>query len=208
MYENAGSELKKILELVETCPEQLRNKAFEILLQGYVSTLISKNVSVGMSAPPKALEIAQVDRNPQDLWREGIPDEVLPRFMSMASRIKAKPERLANIFDFSTDPFTFSAVHVEGKSTRERALRVAMLVAARAYLATGRWAADWAEIKAMCIHQNCYDVNNFASTLNAAQGDWFKKVISGSTVQPSSKGQQESERILAELAGGLNASEE
>jgi transposase InsO family protein len=39
MYEGAEAELQRILRLVEQCPEPLRPKAFEILLQGFVSGL-------------------------------------------------------------------------------------------------------------------------------------------------------------------------
>lgn len=205
MYEKAEPELKRILELVDACPEPLRERAFEILLQGYVSRLASP------AREPLVRE--QHDPPPppppgDQSWRQDIPEDVLPRFQTMASRIKAAPEKLADLFDFSADPFTYAAIHVDGKSNRERALRVAMLVAARGYLATGRWSADWAEIKAMCTHQSCYDVNNFSGVLKGAEGDWFKKVTSGTSLQTAAKGQKEAERLLVALAGGEDASEE
>ena len=207
MYEKIDKELEKIVQLAESCPDALQEKAFEILLQGYVSSLLPR-----MSSEPVAKQGKAKEAHPQtdtglsdDSWKEGIPEDVLPRFQIMASRMKLKPSQLADVFDFSTDPFTFAAVHIEGKSNRKRMYRVAMLVAARSFLATGRWSADWAEIKAMCTHQNCYDVNNFAGNLASAEGDWFKKVNTRENVQTSAKGQKEAERLVKELAGGSDA---
>ena len=210
MYEKIDGELKRIVQLAESCPEPLQEKAFQILLQGYVASILP--------GAPSASKMPRNEGQPpppppppglgDDSWKEGIPEDVLPRFQTMASRMKVKPNQLADVFDFSTDPFTFAAVHIEGKSNRERLYRVAMLVAARSYLATGRWSADWAEIKAMCTHQSCYDVNNFAGNLAKAEGDWFKKVNSGENVQTSAKGQKEAERLVKELAGGSDAAQE
>ncbi|MEM9360714.1 MAG: hypothetical protein AAGB04_31450 [Pseudomonadota bacterium] len=210
MYEIADDELLRIAKLAESCPELYREKAFEILLQGYVTSLVSPHVAAAPAVPPDPIpqgDLPPIASSTDDSWREGIPQEVLPRFQSMAMRLKVAPSGLADVFDFTMDPFTFAAVNVEGKSKTERVLRVAVLVAARSYLATGRWIADWAEVKAMCTHQNCYDVNNFSSTLNRAAGDWFKKVSSGASVQPSATGQKEAEAVLAKLAGGSGASE-
>lgn len=209
MYEDASPEIQRILKLVDEVPESLREKAFEILLHGYVKSLVVPPAAVQQTPPATTRTPTPPPPPPGDnTWKQDIPDEVLPRFETMANRLKVAPESLADVFDFSTDPFTFAAFHVEGKSNRERVLRVALLVATRGYLATGRWSADWSEIKAMCTHQSCYDVNNFSATLNAAEGEWFKKVTSGTSVQTNAKGQKEAERLLKELAGGANAAEE
>lgn len=204
MYEDAEPEIQRILKLIDSIPEPFREKAFEILLTGYVASL---------SGPPSGHWRRQARETPppppgDNSWRQDIPDEVLPRLETMANRLEVAPETLADVFDFSMDPFTYAPAHVKGKSNRERVLRVAMLAAARGYLATGRWSADWAEIKAMCTHQSCYDVNNFSGTLNGAEGEWFKKVTSGTSVQTAAKGQKEAERLLKGLAGGDDVSEE
>lgn len=208
MYEETDAELARILKLVESCPEALQAKAFEILLEGYVRSL-SGTATPAPPAPPKDPLAGRTPPPPSDeSWKEGIPEEVLPRFQTMATRLKVSPEKLADVFDFSTDPFGYAAIHVEGKSARERQYRVAMLVAARGFLATGRWTADWSEIKAMCTHQSCYQVNNFAGNLANAEGEWFKTVTSGANVQTNAAGQKEAERLLVELAGGADAAQE
>jgi hypothetical protein len=196
MYENAEIELKRILELAELCPEPLRAKAFEILLQGYVATL---------SAPPHP-ESARA-RGPEvgkpatsSEWSRTVPPEVLPRMISMAKRRGVPPESLAALFDFTAEPYTYAPVNVTGESKKDRTRKVALLVAARSFLGTGRWLADWAEIKAMSTHQNCYDGANFAAALKEGMGGVFKSVDSGVSVELSANGTDAAEKLLAELA--------
>lgn len=206
MYENAKDEIQRILKLVEEVPESLREQAFEILLHGYVKSLTAPPVPIQQTPPGARVALPPIPPSAADqTWRADIPDEVLPRFDAMVARLKVAPESLADVFDFSTDPFTFAAIHVEGNTNKLRVLRVALLVAIRSYLATGRWSADWSEIKAMCTHQSCYDVNNFSSSLNSAEGDLFKKVNPGTSVQTNAKGQKEAESLLKRLAGGADA---
>ncbi len=59
----------------------------------------------------------------------------------MAKRKSIEAEKLTALFDFSSDPFTFAPLHVEGKGTNDRARKVALLVACRGFLSTGRWVA-------------------------------------------------------------------
>lgn len=203
MYESAEEELQRILKLVDVCPEALRPKAFEILLQGYVESL--KPVAAPQSPPTHgAPALSSVGTGAQD-WNTSIPAEVLPRLKAMAKRRNIAAEQLAAVFDFSADPFTFAPLHVEGKSKNDRAKKVALLVAGRNFLATGRWVADWAEIKAMCIHQNCYDRPNFATALKKAKGDVFKTVDVGNSIELSAAGTDQAELLFAELTG-TNAS--
>jgi hypothetical protein len=198
MYEGAEQELQRILKLVDLCPEPLKPKAFEILLQGFVNTHAPRAapasatpVTTRLPAPPPAVGVD---------WSASVPTDVLPRLQAMAKRRSMAPEKLASLFDFSADPFSFAPLHVPGDSQKERTRRVALLVAARSFLATGRWVADWAEIKAMSTHQNCYNLPNFAATMKEGKGDIFKSVNSGTSVDLSASGTDAAEKLLVELA--------
>ncbi|SRR6266571_1295478 len=197
MYENVEDELQRIVKLAEGLPELFRLKGFEILLQGYVSTLAP-------SAPPAPAHEKQLATSEQQgasqSWKTGIPPDVLAKLTAMAKRRGVAAEQLAGLFDFSVEPFAFAPIHVSGGAIKERMRRVALLVAARSFLATGRWLADWAEIKAMCTHQNAYDQANFASTLKAAKGDIFKSVEVGTSVELSATGTEQAEQLLASIA--------
>lgn len=200
MYENTEEELQRILKLIELCPEPLRASAFEILLKGYVQSLAAP-VQVTQLTPtvPNPGPAAPVPPADQD-WAASVTAEVLPRLKAMAKRKNIPPDRLAGLFDFSSDPFTFAPVHVPGTAKSDRAKKVALLVGSRSFLANGRWVADWAEIKAMCAHQNCYDQANFASTLSKEKGGLFKSVDVGTSVELSATGTEQAEALIAEFA--------
>lgn len=196
MYEDADAELQRIVKLTETCPETLRPKAFEILLQGYVDSLKPRQP---VQPPAKDEKPAPPATSVQD-WSVGIPSEVSPRLKTMAKRRGVPPERLASLFDFSVEPFIFAPFHLPGASKNDRAKKVALLVAGRSFLATGQWVADWAEVKAMCVHQDCYDQANFSATLKAAKGEIFKSVDVGNNIELAAKGTGDAETLLASLA--------
>lgn len=198
MYENADTELAHIVALAESCPESYRAKAFEILLQGYVNSLgvkppaTVKDVKSGpLGVGEKVSATASLDAP--------VPAEVQTRLKSMAKRRGVSPEALARLFDFSSDPFAFAPLNVEGTGVSDRLKKVALLVSARSFLATGKWQGDWAEIKAMCVHQNCYDVNNFAAVLKKAKGDIFKSVEAGKLVDLLGAGTEQAEQLLAAM---------
>lgn len=205
MYENADATLARILELVELCPEPYRQKAFEILLQGYAASLAPRS-------PPAAKETkttpsagqAPAAATPLD---SSVPSDVQTRLKAMAKRRNVSADALTSVFDFSSDPFTFAPVNVVGTNVSDRSKKVALLVSARSFLATGKWQGDWAEIKAMCVHQNCYDVKNFSANLKKGKGDIFKSVDAGTSVELSGAGTEQAEQLLATLCKTDNAPE-
>ncbi len=198
MYEGAEQGIQKILKLVDLCPEPLRAKAFEILLQGFVNSRTPRSPSG--TPTPATPSLPATPPAPGADWTAAVPTDVLPRLQAMAKRRGIRPQDLASLFDFSADPFSFAPLHVRGDSQKERTRKVALLVGARSFLATGRWVADWTEIKAMCTHQNCYNGPNFAATLKEGKGDIFKSVTSGTSVDLSAPGTDAAEKLLSELA--------
>src|SRR5436309_13592226 len=119
----------------------------------------------------------------------------------MAKRRGVYAERIAALFDFASDPFSFAPIHVSGESTRDRTRKVALLVAARSFLATGRWLADWAEIKAMTSHQHCYDMANFSTGLKKLKGKQLKAITVGTSIELSATGSDVAEQLLTKLTG-------
>jgi hypothetical protein len=201
MYENAESEIARIVALAALCPEDLKAKAFEILLQGYVDSLTPSRAAMPVTSLPPP-DPAAGRRDPD---AQAMPPEVAPRLRAMAKRRGVTAEQIASLFDFSSDPFSYAPVNVEGTGATDRERKVALLVAARSFLATGRWVADWAEIKAMCTHQNCYDAANFAATLTKQKGQLFRAVTVGTSVELSAAGTEQAEVLLASLAGAADA---
>jgi len=190
MYENAEEAIARILAIVEKCPDNLKEKCFEVLLRGYVERELSGRAPSGALQPPGA-------KGGEEAL--GIPEAVLQRFRTTAKRLSVDLASLAGLFDFGNDPFTFHALKAPGEKKAEKTRRVALLVAAKSYLATGNWIADWQEVKAECINQNCYDATNQAVNLQAGEGGmWFKSVETGKNIELTAEGVKEAERLLVQ----------
>ena len=199
MYKNGEAVIARILELVAKCPKELQELCFEQLLSGYVQqevgTIRSHNDGPAgqgdqkSSLPPVPLETA-------------IPTLVLPRFKTTAKRLSVGLETLEALFDFNLDPFGLHAVTLPGKNNAEKSRKAALLAATRSYLASGSWVADWAEVKVLCVDQNCYDSVNHASNMKKGIGSLFKKVDPSKSIELSADGIKEAEKLLKGLAEG------
>lgn len=199
MYKNGEVALDRILGLVSKCPKELQEICFEVLLSGYVQV----EVGVPIKAPPATAPTLQRPAAPAAVQHDSsIPPMVLPRFKNAAKRIGVELEKLEALFDFNVDPFSLHAVTIPGKNNADKTRSVALLAAARSYLATGTWSADWQEVKALCVDQNCYDLANYSVTLKKGAGSWFKNVEPGKPIELSSAGIKEAEKLLTTLAGG------
>ena len=188
MYKDGEGALARILELVEKCPKDLQEKCFEALLSGYVQ------IEVGATKPPVP-SVGQIQLDQQRQQQNPppelhIPDAVLPRFKNTAKRLGVAIDRLESIFDFSVDPFVLHAVSLPGKNNAEKVRNVALLAAARSYLAEGAWSGDWQEIKSLCVDHNCYDASNHVVNLKKGVSILFKSVESGKVIELSSGGIQ------------------
>jgi hypothetical protein len=197
MYEHTEKELDQILRLVEKCPEPLQLRCFEILLEGYVSSITGS----GLTPPPAAASADRTDMLPPPSPPDGghgVPAEIQNRFKTTARRLGTEVADMAALFDFESDPFIFHALHVPGASKAEKSRNVALLIAAKTYLANGQWVADWKEFRAQCVDHNCFDRTNMGSYL---KHDYFKSASAEGGVALSASGIKAAETLLAGLAG-------
>ena len=197
MYEDAETQVKAILKIVSLCPESLQEKCFEILLQGYVS---SHTPTRGRHAAADAPPPPPPSRANGDGAESSIPPELANRFRTTAKRLDVPVKRLESLFDFNSEPIIFHALHIPGDAKADKTRNVALLVAAKSYLTTGAWTADWKEVKSQCVDQNCYDAANFATMMKRAQADLFKSLEIGKSMELSSGGVKEAEGLLKKLS--------
>ena len=196
MFDDAEVQLQRILQLVEKCPAKLQEKAFEVLLQGYVQSQMP-------SGPDDETRQNENDPGSREKPRldaqtaAEIPEEIRARFSSTAKRIGIADRQFATLFDFSTDPFRYHALVVPGSSKAEKTRNVALLVAAKNYLVTGQWTGDWKEFRAMCVDQNCYDRANNPTYV---KHDYFKSATPDNGVTLSGSGERAAQELLATLS--------
>lgn len=195
MYEDGKEQLKAIITLTAQCPQELKEKCFEILLQGYVDSKLGKHK---FDKPHGSSGVPLDEALPEDQESGNIPENVAPRMKTMAKRLKISIAKFSELFDFTVDPFTFHAFEVPGKNKAEKTRNVALLGATKSYLISGQWRGDWAEVKAMCVNQNCYDRANMNTNLTH---DNFKTVNSDSGITLSTSGTKAAEKLIAKLAG-------
>lgn len=203
MYKNGESAIERILSLVGKCPKELQEKCFEVLLKGYVQ--IEVGPPAGAHGQEFQSSVNQENNTQKPPSETNIPPAILHRFKNAAKRIGIDLERLDALFDFSVDPFSLHAISVPGNNSGERTRNVALLAAARSYLASGSWAADRQEVKALCVDQNCYDQTNFSTILKRGEGTIFKNVETGKPIELSNEGVKEAEKLLKSLAEGSAA---
>lgn len=199
MYKTGEAALDRILALVSKCPKEFQEKCFEVLLGGYVQMEVG---ALRLPSAPAAANPLQPPQMPPAQNESSIPQAVLPRFKNTAKRLGVELEKLEALFDFNADPFGLHAVTIPGKKNADKTRSVALLAAARSYLATGAWNADWQEVKALCVDQNCYDLANYSITLKKSAGTLFKTVEPGNPIELSSAGIKDAEKLLKALAEG------
>jgi hypothetical protein len=201
MYKSGETALDRILTIVDKCPKEFQSKCFEVLLSGYVQ------MEVGAIRPQvesyTGSNSVAAQQQPGVSLESNIPQTVLPRFKNTAKRVGVELEKLEALFDFNADPFGLHAVAIPGKNNAEKTRSVALLAAARSYLATGSWSADWQEVKALCVDQTCYDLANYSGNLKKGAGSIYKSVESGKPIELSSAGIKEAEKLLKTFAEGL-----
>lgn len=195
MYQDAEKAIQRILKVVDSCPEKYQELCFKVLLEGYAQSHF-RSAAPGPPAPPGVTQ-KPPPPPPRDIEHQ-IPEELQSRFKTTAKRLDIPVSDLAALFDFNAEPFTFHAVTVPGDNNAERTRNVVLLVAGKSYLTTGSWTADWKEIKARCVDQNCYDHANHSSNLKKEKA-WFKSVDVGKQVELSTGGIKEAEKLLKQL---------
>jgi hypothetical protein len=197
MYEDGEQQIKAILVLVDLCPEAFKQTAFEVLLQGYVDAQSPRAPKDKSSS----LESKTEDKGGHPGGSaSSIPAESLARFKNMARRLEVSLEALEALFDFSVEPFGFHAFSVPGKNNADKTRNVALLVAAKSYLANGSWVADWKEVKARTVDQNAYDAANHAKVLRQGEGSLFRSVEAGKNLELPADGVKAAEALLKQLA--------
>lgn len=189
MFTNAEATIERILQIVAKCPDPYKTKCFEVLLEAYAS---AQFVPTAPSHAPNRQ--AATPPAPAAQAAPNIPEAIRQRFLSTAARLKVESTKFAALFDFNSDPFSFHALVVPGDNKADKTRNAALLLAAKSYLATGAWTADWKELKAMCVDQACYDRGNMGTYLKGAH---FKTANATENVVLTSAGVAAAEALIS-----------
>lgn len=198
MYDGAEEALESILRIVEKCPAPYKEKCFEVLLKGYVDQQIGflpKGSGTKNEPPPRD---SRGGDDPGTLGVE-LPPEVDRRLRALAKRLEVSAADFLDVFDFTSTDHAYHPLDIPGGNNAVRTRNAALLVAARTFLLTGTWRADWGEIRALCVDVNCYDSPNHSKYLRSGAGEIFRSVDPGSPVELTGPGRQQAEELVKQL---------
>jgi len=194
LYPDAEKHIDEILKILEKCPEPYKQKCFEVLLQGYVTYQIKNMVGEEKYPEVKKPIIEGAMRETQ------IPTEILHRFKTFAKRLEVGFDKIERLFDFTTDPFIYQPFTPPGTTAAEKVRSIALILAAKTYLMTGSWNADWKEVKSLCVDHNCYSATNHLTSLQKGKSSLFKTVETGEAIFLTPDGTMQAEAIIKALA--------
>lgn len=203
-------EVKKIVDIVKECPDNLQQTCFEILLRDFLE---SRKPSLGKSKEP---QIPAEGAEKQTSTEEKVGGEngassgqgadltltdLHVKARKFMEKYKVTIEQLNQLFYKEGDKILPLFDDLKTTRTAECQVRVALLKALVAALLSGEFQSNVEEIRSECQAMKCYDTNNWNNNFqnNASLFDFDKYTKSLTTVRLSDEGKKE----LAELIGEL-----
>jgi hypothetical protein len=179
-------ELKKIVELVETVPQEYRQKCFEILLshslQATTSTslplLPSGSVSSQVTIPSKAF-VLPIDVK-AFLGQYGLEEPLLWKFYFIEG------DQVRPIYRLST------------RKKAVAQIQHALMLSLENAIATGQFQVDVEVLRSRCQDQKCYDRPNFMKNIKA-NANLFKTVAGDQPMSLSPDGKSTLADLLEQL---------
>ena len=213
MYSQLKQEIKEIIGIVNECPDTLKVKCFEILLENYLSSSAKKSVK------PKEAEVheAPKESEKQDDTSLGDHESSDNEEISMKD-FHVKNRKFLESNKISIDSINEIYYKEEGKlmplydsvkSTKmaECQIRLALLTAFENAFTepNGEMSFNGEVIKKKCQDMKCYDSKNFASILKNYANlfvDSPDKYSKSFVYELSTDGKKELANVLRDLAKG------
>ena len=185
--EDIKEEIKDILEIVKSCPANLQEKCFEILL---TYALKGSSSSPAPLQPPAPLAGFPVEA----------PPEITRRIRAFAAQNGLGDEMIFKVFavdDVGTVSVEVTDLKVNQNAKKQR--RLALLIGLRHQFMNGSFDVPLDELREMCVTYSAYDAPNFATNLKNMK-EIFSGFKPGTTNKLSPKGKSEGAALIKELA--------
>lgn len=184
-----AEELKKIVELAKTVPEEFRQKCFELLLNYALQTLPPITTPSSPTHPPQAPIAAPKHKHyviPMDvkafLSQYGIDETLLWKFF-LIEGTEIRP-----IYHLKTTKKAKAQIHL------------ALLLAMQTAISTGQFQVDIEMLRNQCNEHKCYDRANFMKNLKGNE-TLFKSVEPDQPLFLSPDGKSALADLLEEMKG-------
>jgi hypothetical protein len=180
-------ELKEIVGLANSVPEEYRQKCFELLLSRYLQGTLPAAPPPALSAPVSVPQpTSKLFTMPIDvrafLTQYGLTEDILRRVYHIEGN-EVRP---------------IYALKTTKKGTAQ--VEHALLMALESALLTGQFQVEPEELRQRCVDQKCYDKSNFAQHLRN-NAKYFKGINLEEPLVLSPDGKAELAEVLERLQG-------
>jgi hypothetical protein len=194
MYEKLKSELKQVVDLVESLPEKYREKCFELL----VARLLSEQLKTDGQA-----ERDQHGKTDTSIKNKTADSLSLPaKVRTFIKRYTLTEEQLRSLVIVEKGEVHF--IH-EPRNVKNAAGQIqwALLLGLKSALLGGEMTVDPEAVRSVCIEKGFYDKANFAATFKTpANKGLFNGLLKpqGETRKLTASGEEKLAEVLKELA--------
>ncbi len=185
-----AEKLKKIVDLVETVPQEYRQKCFEILL---THALQGATGALPVSGAPQAVPPPPPPTTPQKTF-------VLPiDVKAFLSQYKLDESILWKFFIVEGNQLR-PIYHLKANKKAAAQIQHTLMMALENALVTGQFQCEIETIRERCTDQKCYDSANFMATIKNNAG-LFKGIETDKPLSLSPDGKSELADLLESLKG-------
>jgi len=191
-YEALRNEMKEIVEISLSVPEQFQQRCFEILLNAYLAKKPDEPAVIESKDP-----VTPPPQNP--IGMSTIP--LTTQLRLFTQRTNVTMEMLNRIVLYSDGEIHFIK-EPASQSIRQGQIDWALLLALKSIILKDNLEVDPEDVRSICKEKGFYDATNFAKNFRATPyADYFKGILEpqGNPQSLSSEGQT----ALAELLKGL-----
>jgi hypothetical protein len=202
--------VEEFAEIAKALPENLQATCFELLLKNHLDTIggppSKQPATTAPPAPPAlsgplpaaaATPFVDVGAKQEDLKAT----DLHVKAKKFLSKHNLSLDHLNNLF--FKEEGQFKPLYEDLKTTRmsESQIRVSLLIALRAALATGEFNATIEAIREECTERKCYDTSNFSNNFNNNKTlfDFAKFDKTVKSVSLSESGRKELADVIQEL---------
>ena len=216
MYKVLKSEIKEIIEIVNQCPESLKEKCFEILLDNFLkssqpTTSVIKSSENYTDNKTRDTNIADAPIPDNTIKDEPITEITLKDF-------HVKLQRFLNNNGITIDAINFLYYKEDNKlmplyetlkstNMSECQIRLALLTAFENAFSdsNGDFTFSYNVVRTRCNAMKCYNASNFAAYFknnSSLWENWPDKIDKETIISLSSEGKKELAKVLIELSDG------
>jgi len=183
-------EIKEIIEIVKTCPQNLQEKCFEVLL---TNALGQTKKQAAQNATSEVVKKTQ-DEN------SNVPIEISKRIKTFAGQFGLTEAAVSKVFlTDESENVSIEVTDLKAKKTSQQQKRLALLIGARHQFMEGSFDVPNDELREMCVTYGAYDAANFATNTKNFK-EIFAGFKSGAKNKLSPIGKKEAANLIKELS--------